>query len=137
MKKILVILTGLIFVGIGIYFYVNGKALSKRCTVEAVGTVVNIKVEESLEDDDGYTRTVYTFYPVIEYKAGDKTVSKQSSTGSSSSSQYNVNDKLDILYNPNDVEEYIIKGDTSSNFIGILFIVAGVVVAIVGVVKRF
>ena len=136
MKKLVVIIFGIIAVGIGIFSIINAKELSKRCTVEAVGTVVGINVEEGTEEEDGYIRTVYTYYPVLEYNAGDKTVSKQSNSGSNSPT-YKVNDKIDILYNPDNVEEYIIKGDTSSNIVGIIFIVAGVVITIVGIIKRF
>lgn len=136
MKKILVILVGIVIVGVGIFSLVSAKGLSKRCTVEAVGTVTEIKVEESFEEDhDGVTRTSYTYYPVIEYNAGDQIVSKQSNNGSGSPN-YKVNDKIDILYNPDNVEEYIIKGDKSSNIVGIVFVAVGVVVAIFGFFKK-
>ena len=49
---------------------------------------------------------------------------------------YNLNDKVDILYNPNKVEEYIIKGDKTSNIIGIVFIILGIIVCIAGVTKE-
>ena len=136
MKKIIVILFGLVSIGIGIFLLINANALSKRCTMKTVGTVVDIKVEENIEDDEGITRTVYTYYPVIEYDAENKTVKKQSSTGSNSP-KYKVNDRINILYNPNNIEEFIIEGDKSSNIIGIIFIVVGIVVAFIGAIKRF
>lgn len=138
MKKIFTILFGLVFVAVGIFSLMNGNKQIKNCTVETVGTVVQIKEEMGTEEDeDGITRTTYTYYPVIEYKAGDKTITKQYSTGSNSL-KYKTNDKVDILYNPNNVEEYIIKGDKSSNILGVIFIVAGAFVSIAGVfVKNF
>lgn len=122
---------GIVFVAIGIYLLISGNELAKRCTEETVGTVVEIVREEST-DSDGYTD--YTYYPVIKYQANNQTVSKKSSTGSGSSG-YNVNDKVEILYNPNNVEEYIIKGDKSSNFIGIIFVVVGVITVGAGAKK--
>ena len=136
MKKLLIILSGMVVLAVGIFLFISEKGLAKRCTTEAVGTVVDIKVEENLEEDDGITRTTYTYFPIIEYNAGDKAVSKQSTTGSSGSPSYNVNDKIDILYNPNNVEEFIIKGDTTSNILSIVFIAVGVIIVFIGIVKR-
>ena len=135
-KKILVIVIALVFVGIGVFLIIRGNELAKRCTEEAVGTVVEIKMEESLESDEYGTHTIYTYYPIIEYKAGDKTVTKQSENGASGQSAYKLNDKIDILYNPQNVEEFIVKGDNSSNFMGIIFIVAGVLALGVGIFAK-
>lgn len=132
MKKILVILFGLIFVGIGAFMLIKGNDLAKRCTASAEGTVVEIITEDST-DDDGFTQ--YTYYPVIQYTVDGKTVSKKSSSGSNPS-KYNVNDKVDILYDPNKVEDYIIKGDKTTSFLGVIFVVAGIAVAIIGVIKH-
>ena len=132
MRKIFVILFGIIFAGIGIFLLINGNELKKRCTAETVGTVVEIVREESTDSDGDME---YTYYPIIEYKAGDSVINRKSSAGSSSS-KYNVNDKVDILYNPNKAEEFIIKGDNSSNILGIIFIVVGIIVAIFGVIGR-
>ena len=86
-------------------------------------------VAEEDHSDDSYS---VTYFPVVEYEAGGKTVSKKSSFGQNPS-KYNVGDKVDVCYNPEKVEEYIIKGDTSSTFIGVIFIILGVIIAIVGV----
>ena len=131
MRKIFVILFGIIFVGVGIFILARGNELAKRCTIEATGTVVEIIEETSTDADEGIS---YTYYPVIEYKAGDNTISKKSNNGSNPS-KYNVSDKVDILYNPENVEEYIIKGDKSSTLFGIIFIVVGIFIAIVGLIK--
>lgn len=150
MKKIFVILTGLLFVGIGIFLLVNGNAKNKRCTVETIGTVTEIKEDRSTDSNGDYT---YTYYPIITYEVGEKVITKQSNIGtamgsnlrlnkhvsiSSEHSKYSVNDKIDILYNPDNVEEFIIKGETtnSTNFIGIISIVLGSLAAILGVIRR-
>ena len=148
MKKILVVLIGLAFVGVGIFILVNGNAKIKRCTEKTIGTVVDIK-EEWTTDSDG--DDTYKYYPVIMYQAGGKTITKQSSTGTSSSSKlsigggitfssseskYKINDKITILYNPNNAEEFIIEGEQNEGFImGIIFIVLGAITAIFGTIK--
>ena len=133
MKKLGVIIGGILFVAIGIFLIIHGKAQAERCTEETVGTVIEIKEDTTIDDEGDIS---YTYYPVIEYKVGENTVSKQSSTGSGTS-KYSVNDKVDILYNPNNIEEYIIKGDKSSNLFGIVFIVLGAVVFVLGIVRKF
>lgn len=134
MKKIFIILFGLIFIGVGVFMLIKDNDLAKRCTASAEGTVVEIISEESTHtEDDGFTQ--YTYYPVIQYIVEGKTVSKKSSSGSNPS-KYNVNDKVDILYDPNKVEDYIIEGDKTTSFLGVIFVVAGIAVAIIGVIKH-
>ena len=141
-NKIFVILFGILAIGVGIYLLVSGNNKAKRCTTEAIGTVTEIieEKQENTDEQDGaiisdtYT---YTYYPVIEYKAGDKTVSKKSETGYGNKDKYKVGDKIDILYDPNKIDDYIIKNDKSSNIIGIVFIAVGVIVTGIGVVKNF
>ena len=132
MKKILVILFGVIFIGVGAFVFIKVNDLAKRCTAYAEGTVIEIISEDST-DDDGFTQ--YTYYPVIQYSVEGRNVSKKNSVGSNPS-KYNVNDKVEILYDPNNVEDYIIKGDKTTSFLGIIFIVAGLAVAIIGVIKH-
>ena len=130
MKKIVTILFGIIFVAVGIFVKVRGNNMAKKCTTPAVGTVVEIKQEEDYDSDNGgYT---YTYYPVIEYEANGETVTKQYSTGSNRS-EYRINDKVNILYNPEKVDEYLIEGDKTSNLFGIIFIVMGAVIVVAGI----
>lgn len=134
-RKLLVILMGIVFVGIGIYLLVKGNDMAKRCTAETKGTVVEVieEVEEN-NDSDGHSYS-YTYYPVIEFKAGEETVNKKYSTGYGNRNKYSVGDQIDILYDPNKPTDYLIKGDKTSNMLGIIFIVAGAVVTLIGVVK--
>ena len=52
MKKIIVIIAGILFIAVGIFLFISGKNQEKRCTVEAVGTVVEI-IEDISRDSDG------------------------------------------------------------------------------------
>ena len=132
LHMLFIVLSGIILGIIGIVVLVNGKAVAKRCTAEATGTVVEIVEEENFNDEEN--RMEYTYYPVIEYKANGETITKKSSTGVSENT-YKENDKIEIMYNPKDVEEYIIKGDNSSNMIGIIMIVVGAVITLFGTKK--
>lgn len=129
MKKFLPVLVGVIFLAVGIFMYFQNQRLAKVCTVEAEATVINMK-EEMESDEDGMR---YVYYPVIEYKAGSETVEVTMASGSNTPA-YSINDKVTILYNPNKVKEFIVKGDKTSGIFSYVFIGLGVLVTGCGVV---
>ena len=148
MKRIIFVLVGLLFVGVGIWTLKSGNELAKRCTQKTTGTVVEI-IEEKSIDSEGHNK--YKYYPVIRYQVGNKVITKKGNSGfsnntrvniadgivlSSSHSKYKVNDSVEILYNPDNVEEFIIKGDRSTNLAGIIPIVLGSLAAILGIFKK-
>ena len=132
-KKILTIVIGIIAIAVGIFVLVNGNRLAKVCTEETVGTIVGILREEET-DTDGLTSITYR--PQIEFKVGEKLVSLKGN-GSSNASDFNVGDTVNILYNPDNIEEHMIKGDNSHNIGGIIWIGIGVVTLLVGVKQFF
>ena len=124
-QKIIALLIGIIFIGVGVFMYFKNGELQKVCTEEATATVIDIK-EELNTDTDGMAD--YLYYPILEFNDGNKDVQVKSSTGSSSPA-YNINDKVEILFNPNNSKEYIIKGDKSSNIFSIVFACLGLLVS--------
>ena len=128
---IFIIGVGVILIIVGIIAMNQGSGLRKRCTEKTIGTVVEIVCKEQAD----YSRP--TYFPVIEYQAGDSTISQMSNSGEYPS-KYKVGDQVEIYYNPNNVQEYIIKGDSTPNFVGIIAIVLGsigVAVGIIGSIK--
>lgn len=132
-NKIFIMIFGIIFLAVGIFVLVNGGNMAKKCTEPITAEVINIEKSEST-DEDGFTS--YTYTPIVEYTVGDKTVAKSSGKGASAP-EYQIGDKIDLLYNPNNVEEFIIAGDNSYKIIGIVGIVVGALVLIAGIFKRF
>lgn len=118
---------GVILIVLGIVAMTQGNALKKRCTQKTTGTVVEIV--SIVHPDD----TSPTYFPVIEYQAGDSTISQMSNSGQYPS-KYREGDRVEIYYNPNNVQEFIIKGDSTPNFVGIFCIVFGSIAAVVGVI---
>lgn len=142
-KKLFVILIGILSIAVGAFLLIRGNDMAKRCTTGTTGTVVEIieEKEENREAEDSgatvYDTYICTYYPVIEYKAGDKTISQKYYTGYGNENKYKVGDKVDILYDPNKTEDYLIKGDEkTSSIIGIVFIVVGVLVTLIGLIKK-
>lgn len=129
MKRIVVLLCGLLLIAAGIFLLVHGNAVKKRCTEPATGVVIGNKSEESI-DDEGFTS--HTYYPVIEYTAGDKVVSATASSGQNPP-KYQEGDKVEILYNPADTTEFLIQGETGPGLFGIIMIAVGFIVSLIGV----
>ena len=119
----------MIVIGLGTFILVSGNKLAKVCTEETTGTIVGILREEET-DSEGYTSIVYT--PQIEYEVGEQLVTAKGN-GSSNASDHKIGEQVDILYNPNNAEEYMIKGDNASNIGGIIWIVLGVIILLVGI----
>ena len=131
MKRVIALIMALIFIGVGFYIYNASSNLAKRCTESVEGIVVEVVREENYDYDDGTTS--YTYYPVIEYDANGKKVSKRYGTGTNPS-KYSVRDSVNVKYNPNNVEEYIIDGDKGANIFGIIFAAVGIFLLIYGVI---
>ena len=123
MKRFLPLLVGVIFLAVGIFMFFRNQYLVKNCTEEVVATVVNMK-EDISTDDDG---TRYLYYPIIEYMAGREKVSVQMDSGSNPPA-YSIGDTVTILYNPNKVKEFIVKGEQTTNIFSIVFMILGVCV---------
>lgn len=88
-------------------------------------------MEVICERDSNTTDPTYTYFPVIEYQVGDRTISQKSRSGQNPP-KYQVGQQVEICFNPNNVEEYIIKGDSTPKHLGIGFIVLGSIVVVVG-----
>ena len=127
LQKIGVIIVGIIFVGVGVFMFIKDRNLVKNCTEETSATVVDFE-EEFQTDDDGST---YMYYPVIEYNVGEQTIKSKMDKGSSTPA-YKLNEKITILYNPNKVNEFIVKGDKSLNIFSFVFIGLGALLTVYG-----
>ena len=124
---IFIAVIGVVFIVLGIVAINLGNGLKKRCTEKTIGTVVEIICREQIDD------TNPTYFPVIEYQVGDSTITQISNSGEYPS-KYNVGDKVEIYYNPDNVQEYILKGDSTPNFVGIIAIVLGSIAVAVGII---
>lgn len=128
MQRFGMLLVGIIFIAVSVFMYFKNTNLVKNCTVSAVATVVDMREEFSSDTDNNG----YMYYPIIEYQAGERKVTTELGSGSSTPS-YHINDKIDILYNPQKTDEFIIKGDSTSNILSIVFGVLGLGVFIYGI----
>ena len=121
MQKFLALIIGIIFIGVSIFMYYRNEYLIKNCTVETEATVIDMKEELSTDTD---SVTTYMYYPIIKYNARGETVTETMSTGSNNP-KYNINEKITILYNPNNIKEFIVKGEKTSTIFSIVFAILG------------
>ena len=85
--------------------------------------------QEISTDDDGSS---YIYYPIIEYKVDDNTIRATMDSGSSVV-KYDIDEEINILYNPDKPKEFIIKGEKSSSIIGIVVMAVGTLVTVLGI----
>lgn len=130
-KSSMIFLIGIaiVFIIAGIVVIFLNSSLQMKCTEQTTGTVVDIVCKEYYHSDTGFT---YSYFPVIEYQAGDRTITQMSNSGEYPS-RYKVGDQVEICYNPNDVEQYIIKGDSSANYIGFACVGLGLIAVIAAI----
>lgn len=133
MQRYIAIIVGIIMIAVGGFLFYKNSYLKNVCTVESVATVVDMKEELST---DSNSTTSYMYYPIIEYSVNGDTIRVTMDQGSSTP-PYSINEKINILYNPNKTKEFIVKGDKMSNIMSIVVIALGVFVTGYGIVIAF
>ncbi len=126
-KKFIPAILGVVLIGVGIFSYFRAGELVKVCTEKAVATVVDMREDIDTSSDE----MRYVYYPIVNYEADGRTVEKELGSGSNTPA-YRINDKIDILYNPAKVEEFIVAGENQNitwiifGGVGILLLGAGI-----------
>ena len=129
-KRLFVVILGIAIVVLGVYLINKSNNLVKVCTEQTTGKVIEIIEKEDYDSDSGFN---YLYYPVIEFSDGETTISYESNEGSNPS-HYSVNDEVEVHYNPNNLEEHYVKGETGMNKgIGIFCIVLGIIFSLGGI----
>lgn len=115
-------LVGGIFMGLGVimlaiaaYFIVSNYKFSERA-ITVKGKVIDYDSYESRNDDGGST-TMFT--PIFEYEFQSKTYTHKSST-SSSSQDYELDELVDVLVDPDNPKEILIDSFWEKWFVSVL-----------------
>ncbi len=126
---------GLIFIVTGIFIYNSYNSKTKKCTEPVTATVVEIneKRERRMSDEDLNPEYIKYYYPVFEYSYNGKDYKIESKDGEKPSS-YEVNEKVDLLVNPNNPSEFIVKGSKGYLFLTVLFLFFGAASIISGII---
>ena len=124
------LIIGIIFLAVGGVMYFQNSHLAQVCTAEAEATVVNMD-EEFTGDTD--SSSGYMYYPILEYTVNDEAIRVRLDSGSSTPA-YSINDKLAILYNPDNTQEFMLKDNAFGSIFPLVFIGLGAIVTIAGIV---
>lgn len=121
-------LFGIVFSILGIVMLKNKKKREKNCTAKTYGKVTDIIKHENYDHHSGYSSCLW--HPVFEYNIGELKFVKESFYGSSQP-KYAIGQNVEVYYNPENYNEYYIKGETLPKTLGTIFTIAGIVAIII------
>ena len=125
MNKILFIIAGIACIVIGVFSLTTHFSNKKTQTAETIATVIRVDSEVE-QDTDGFDTRYY--YPVIEYEVEGQTYEERlPDSGTTNSTAYQIGDKIDIKYNPDDPSKISKSGSISGLIGGIFFIIFGII----------
>ncbi len=139
--SVIIILLGVVFFLIGFSFYKKHKNLKSVCTMPTMGKVTGMSKEESVStetDNDGNTKktTRINYYPVFQYIVDGKIIEKKSTTGTNRP-RFTEGQNINVLFNPNNPEQFYVVEDKASGRFGIYFMLFSLVIIIFGIVAIF
>ena len=135
MRKIITILIAIACTVIGIIIVTSHFKSKKTQTAETTATIIRID-SQIQTDSDGFDTRWY--YPVVKYNVNGKEYeARLSNSGTTNSTEYKVEDTVEIKYNPEKPEELSKKGDKGGLFGGIFLIVIGLVITITTLFRKF
>ena len=117
------LLCGMIFIIIGVIFFIVEIVKKKKCKVTTNATVIDIARDQSRDSDGSYSTTLH---PVFEYEVSGNIYVKKSRYGSSSCKYY-IGQQVEILYNEKNPNQYYVKGSLSGIMFGVVCLVAGII----------
>lgn len=128
-------LVGALFALFGILANKKTKEKSARCVAPAIGRVVRVNTEYEENENNTHKKTVYV--PVFQYIVNGNAVENSSNLSSYDEKEYKEGDTAEILFNPANPSEFVIKGksEKSGKGFGIIMILIGVALILLSVTQ--
>ena len=128
--------------GISLFFAYKKYQDTKKFIQKAISAEgVVIKVDERMEtstDSDGYTTNVKMYTPVIKFLTQDgKEIVFTSQVSTNNKNAWKVDQKLVVLYDPEDPQKARINKRTNLYFLPIILTIIGLVFMLLGMIMRF
>ena len=118
---------GSIFLGVAIQSFNMRKYMKEVCKETTSGIVADYLVKtETREDEDGHRQEKKRWYQIFEYTVDGRTYTKQSDY-SSSTREFELNEKVTVFYNSSNPNDYYVKEES---FTAGVFNIALLIVAI-------
>jgi len=136
--RIVFVLFGLIFAGIGGFLLWRQKKLKQVCTAQVSGTVKDITESISYSTGKGKRtgRRRVSYRPIFTYSVEGVEYVQQSIIGSSRP-KFNVGQSVTVFYDPSSPKRYYVLEEGQSKVLWIILIIVGVAVAMVAPFLEF
>ena len=115
---------GVIFSAVGFFSIKSNKRLKEVCTSRTKGTVIEIQRRRS-----GGRKSTTSYYPVYSYTVKEIPYEKSSSIGTPKP-RFTIGQKVNVLYNPANPDDFYAEEDGLSNTIFYIFLVIGILIII-------
>ncbi|MBQ9642977.1 MAG: DUF3592 domain-containing protein [Lachnospiraceae bacterium] len=128
----MVIVVYLLILVLGAFLFYSGLKQARNCTTETNATIVDIETTRSRDKNDRRRNR----YPVVEFMADNgQQVHKRADVSSQNRNKYQVGERLTVKYNPQNPEEFIVKGKSLAFNLGVGALM--VVFGLIGLITRF
>ena len=132
MQVVLIIIAVICF-AIAVMSIRKNASLNKHCTAEVEGTIAEVVVETDTSVDSEGGEVVTTSYtPVYEYTVNGETRRKRDQYSDTGKTKYKAGTPVTVLYNPDNPDEYMIKGSTTRKTVSmcIFLFVVGIILIV-------
>ena len=130
--NLVLILAGIVVIAVNLFLNSSLKNQAARDTEPATATVVDYFIGTANSSADDIGDTVY--YPVVTYEVNGETIESQY-TQYDYNENYDIGEQIDIKYNPDDPEEFVIVGDKAFESGNYWTIIGGAALLILGLAR--
>lgn len=129
------LLVGIVIVLIGILSIRKGSHTKNRCTASASAVIVEVQAEKD-EAGSENTHKKYTYTPIYEFVVNGNTIRKNGGVYSHNKREFNVGDTVEVKYNPDKPEEFLVNGKSGGKGFGIALLLFGLVIIAIAFTQR-
>ncbi len=126
----LFLLIGVVFILVGLMIFRVYKHKKEVCTSLTDAIVVDMHINISTDSDGTHSKT---YAPVLEYNVSGYSYRNFEGTHSGTF-EYEIGQHIELLYNPDNPDEFIIDNDNSSKTMAVIFICVGSLCAGIGII---
>ena len=129
------LLVGIVIVLLGFLSIRKGSQKKNRCTASASAVIVEVQAEKD-EAGSENTHKKYTYTPIYEFVVNGNTIRKNGGIYSHNKREFNVGDTVEVKYNPDKPEEFLVNGKSGGKSFGIALMLFGLVIVAIAFTQR-
>lgn len=129
------LLVGIVIVLLGFLSIRKGSQKKNRCTASASAVIVDVQAEKD-EAGSENTHKKFTYTPIYEFVVNGNTIRKNGGIYSHNKREFNVGDTVEVKYNPDKPEEFLVNGKSGGKGFGIALLLFGLVIIAIAFTQR-